>query len=54
MGCHFLFQGDLPDPGIELPPALVGGFFTTESPGKLYVLVPKSLFILIATMPLNY
>ena len=27
--------GDLPDPGIEPAfPALVGGFFTTASPGK--------------------
>ena len=31
--------GDLPNPGIELmspvSPALAGGFFTTEKPGKL-------------------
>ena len=27
--------GDLPDPGIEpMSPALSGGFFTTEPPGK--------------------
>ena len=27
--------GDLPDPGIEaVSPALEGGFFTTEPPGK--------------------
>ena len=27
--------GDLPDPGIEpMSPALAGGFFTTEPPGK--------------------
>ena len=27
--------GDLPDPGMEpRSPALAGGFFTTESPGK--------------------
>ena len=30
--------GDLPDPGIKprspAPPALAGGFFTTETPGK--------------------
>ena len=27
--------GDLPDPGVELgSPALVGGFFTIETPGK--------------------
>ena len=36
MGCHFLLQGDLLDPGIELAfLALAGGFFTTEPPGKL-------------------
>ena len=30
--------GDLPDPGIEpMSPALAGGFFTTEPPGKLYM-----------------
>ena len=28
--------GDLPDPGIKpASPALAGGFFTTEPPGKL-------------------
>jgi len=27
--------GDLPDPGIKpMSPALAGGFFTSESPGK--------------------
>ena len=31
--------GDLPNPGIELTfPALAGGFFTTEPPGKLILL----------------
>ena len=34
MSCHFLLQGDLPNPGIELvsltSPALAGRFFTTE------------------------
>ena len=35
VGCHFLLQGGLPDPGIEPEsPALTGGFFTTEPPGK--------------------
>ena len=37
-GLPFPPPGDLPDPGIELStlvsPALAGGFFTTESPGK--------------------
>ena len=33
----FPSSGNLPDPGIEsVSPALAGGFFTTESPGKLY------------------
>ena len=31
----FPSSGDLPDPGIKLAcPALAGGFFTTEPPGK--------------------
>ena len=38
VGCHFLLQRDLPDPGIEpaspVPPALAGRFFTPEPPGK--------------------
>jgi len=35
VGCYFLLQGDLPDPGIEpVSPALAGGFFTTEPPGS--------------------
>ena len=34
-GLPFLPPGDLPHPGIELEsPALAGGFFTTERPGK--------------------
>ena len=34
-GLPFPSSGDLPDPGIEpVYPALAGGFFTTESPGK--------------------
>ena len=32
----FPSPGNLPDPGIEpAAPALAGGFFTTEPPGKL-------------------
>ena len=32
-GGHFLFQGDLPNPGIKpVSPVLAGGFFTTEQP----------------------
>ena len=34
-GLPFPFPGDLPDPAIEpTSPALAGGFFTTEPPGK--------------------
>ena len=35
MDCHFLLQGNLPDPGIEpmslMSPALAGEFFTTST-----------------------
>ena len=38
VSCHFLLQGVFPNPGIEpssvSSPALAGGFFTTEPPGK--------------------
>ena len=35
VGCHFLLQGDLPNPETEpVSPALTGGSFTTEPPGK--------------------
>ena len=34
-GLPLPFPGDLPDPGIKpASPALAGGFFITESPGK--------------------
>ena len=34
-GLPFPFPGHRPDPGIEpMSPALEGGFFTTEPPGK--------------------
>ena len=34
-GLPFPSPGDLPDPGIKpMSPALAGGFFTTEPPGK--------------------
>ena len=36
--CHFLFQGNLSDPGIQpvsfMSPALAGGFITRVLPGK--------------------
>uniref|UniRef100_UPI00397BF829 hypothetical protein n=1 Tax=Pseudomonas aeruginosa TaxID=287 RepID=UPI00397BF829 len=36
VGCHFLLQGDLPDPEIKPAcPVLAGGFFSTEPPEKL-------------------
>ena len=39
-GLPFPTPGDLPNPGIEpaslASPLLAGGFFTNESPGKLY------------------
>ena len=42
MGCHFLLQPDLSNPGTELPspasPAWAGRFFTSGTPGKLHVL----------------
>ena len=35
-GLPFTFSGDLPDPGIKpMSPALAGGFFISEPPGKL-------------------
>ena len=35
VGCHFLSQGNLPDPGIKpMSPVLAGRFFTTEPHGK--------------------
>ena len=35
-GYPFSSSGDLPDPGIKsMTPALAGGFFTTEPPGKV-------------------
>ena len=38
VGCYFLLQGYPPDPGVKptspASPALAGGFFTTEPPGK--------------------
>ena len=45
VGCHFLLQGIFLNPGIEpVAPALAGGFFATEPPGKppLWMLGLKS------------
>ena len=50
MGCHFLLQGNLPDPGIEpmspLSPALAGRFFTTGPSGKPTLIVTAVLLAL--------
>ena len=43
----FLSPGDLPNPGIEhASPSLVGRFFTTEPPGKLYFNLLSQLHLL--------
>ena len=40
MGCHFLLQGNLPDPGIEPTSlALAGRFFTSEPPRKPTIII---------------
>ena len=49
-GLPFPTPGNLPDPGIEpmspASPALAGGFFTTEQPGKpLYFSQPQILHL---------
>ena len=45
-GLPFPYPGDLPNPGIELmSPALAGGFFTAEPPGKPS---PKQYAILLS------
>ena len=45
-GLPFPPPGDLPHPGMEplspAPPALAGGFFTTEPPGKPSPAIPNS------------
>ena len=39
-------SGDLPDPGIKpVSPALVGGYFTTEPPGKPVYVSSPFLFV---------
>ena len=45
-GLLFLSPEDLPDPGIKpVSPALSGGFFTTELPGKPNSMFLSSLFV---------
>ena len=53
-GLPFTSPGDIPDPEIEptppTSPALVGGFFTTELPGKLvfiYVIYIRTGFYML-------
>ena len=47
VGCHFLLQRNLPDPGIEpaslASPELPGRFFNTMQPGKI-IYTYNSLF----------
>ena len=54
VGCHFLRQGILPDPGIKLMSlALAGRFFTTEPPKKptveYYLAIKRSKIMPFAT-----
>ena len=45
-GLPFPSPGDLPDPETEpMSPALAGGFFTTEPPGKPILLVDVLKFV---------
>ena len=48
VGCHFLLQGDLPDPGIELvshvSPALAGRCITTSASWEAPRLAELPLF----------
>ena len=53
VGCHFLLQGNLPDPGIEpMSPALTGRFFTTE-PAFHCVYVPRLLYLFLCPWTLK-
>ena len=46
-GLPFPSPEDLPNPGIKLmSPALAGGFFTTESPGKPIMETEKPVIML--------
>ena len=43
MGCNFLLQGNLPNPGIEPASlALAGRFFTTEPLGKPVLMLVRN------------
>ena len=56
VGCHFLLQGTLPNPGkkpISLEsPAWVGRFFTTKLPGKLFQEHGMQIYNLYTYQPL--
>ena len=44
VGCHFVLQGNLPDPGIEpASPTRAGGLSITEPPGEARTLVGRAL-----------
>ena len=44
-GLSFPSPGELPDPGIKsMSPALAGGFFTAEPPGKPQAWVTQAIF----------
>ena len=46
VGCHFFLQGIFPTQGSKpASPALAGGFFTTEPPGKPKIFIFMYLFI---------
>ena len=47
-GLSFPSPGDPPDTGMEpVPPALAGGFFTTELPGKPYHILKMMIKVII-------
>ena len=49
-GLPFPSLGDLPDPGIEpTSPALAGGFFTTERPGKPHIDTYAHVYVMTHT-----
>ena len=54
-GLPFPSPGDLPDPGIEpKSPALAGGFFTIEPPGKLVKIIISKMGFLISSQKTSF
>ena len=55
VGCHFLLQGNLPNPEIEpQSPALAGGFFTTSPLGRPYgTWIVKNWVLKVSDQSLN-